>query len=243
MTTQTRLPRPRRSTPNARVAAFAVHLLTAAGAALAFLALLAAIDARWTEMFAWLAAALAIDAIDGPLARRLAVAKVLPRWSGERLDLVVDYLNYVLVPAFAIATGAVLPPALAVPAAAAILISSAIYFADRDMKTADGYFRGFPALWNMIAFYLFLLRPEANIALVVVLLLVALTFAPFCFANPLRVKKFAVLNMTLLAAWAALGLVALFYRLGPPPFVSLALLAIGIYFLAVGLTRPAGRKP
>ncbi|MDO8534468.1 MAG: phosphatidylcholine synthase, partial [Xanthobacteraceae bacterium] len=172
----------------------------------------------------------------------LRVAETLPRWSGETLDLVVDYQNYVLVPAFAIATGAVLPPIFAVPAAAAILISSAIYFADKEMKTSDGYFRGFPALWNLVAFYLFLLRPEANIALVVVLVLVVLTFAPFFFAHPLRVQRFAVLNLVLLASWAALGVVALFYQLGPPPYVSLALLAIGFYFLAVGLTRPVRER-
>jgi hypothetical protein len=38
------------------------------------------------------------------------IAKAWPRFSGEVLDLVVDYLGYVLVPALAIATGAILPP-------------------------------------------------------------------------------------------------------------------------------------
>ena len=86
-----RRPRSRAPAPFARIAAFAVHLLTATGAVLALAALLAAIEARWTEMFIWLAAALAIDGVDGALARSLKVAETLPRWSGETLDLVVDY--------------------------------------------------------------------------------------------------------------------------------------------------------
>jgi phosphatidylcholine synthase len=235
-----RRPRSRPPAPRARLAAaFAVHLLTATGAVLALAALLAAVEARWTEMFIWLALALAIDGVDGALARHLKVADILPRWSGETLDLVVDYLTYVLVPAFAIATGALLPPAAAVPAAAAILIANALYFADKKMKTDDGYFRGFPALWNIVAFYLFLIRPDPYFALVLVALFVALTFAPIFFVHPLRAKRFASLNLVLLAAWAGLGIVALSYRLEPPAAVNLALLAIGFYFFAAGLVRAA----
>jgi phosphatidylcholine synthase len=234
---------PTRPAPGARyAAAFAVHLLTATGAVVALFALLAAAEARWTAMFAWLALALALDAVDGMLARRLKVAETAPRWSGEVLDLVVDYLNYVLVPAFAIATGAFFPPVVALPAAAAILVSGAIYFADREMKTKDNHFRGFPALWNIVAFYLFLLRPDAWIALCMIALFVALTFAPFSFVHPLRVKRLAALNLALLAAWAALGIAALVYQLGPPPPVTAGLLAVGLYFLAVGLLRPARRS-
>jgi phosphatidylcholine synthase len=237
MARRTRRPRSRRPAPRARIATFAIHLLTASGAVLGLIALLAATEARWTEMFIWLALALVIDGIDGALARYLRVAETLPRWSGETLDLVVDYQNYVLVPAFALATGGLLPPATAVPAAAAILIASAIYFADKEMKTADGYFRGFPALWNLVAFYLFLMRPDPHFALALVALFVALTFAPIFFVHPLRVKRYAVLNLVLLSAWVALGIVALIYRLEPPAAVNLALLAIGFYFLADGLVR------
>src|SRR6266404_5224802 len=97
-------------------AAFLVHLLTASGAALALLALHAAVQARWTAMFLWLALALVVDAVDGPLARRLDVGRVLPRWSGDTLDLVVDFVTYVFVPAYAIVASGLLPAALALPA-------------------------------------------------------------------------------------------------------------------------------
>jgi phosphatidylcholine synthase len=139
------------------IAAFAVHFFTATGAALGLFALFAAVDRQWTLMFWYLAAALLIDGIDGSIARRVRVAEVLPRWSGDVLDLVVDFVTYVFVPAYAIATSGLLPELLGVPAGVVIVVTSAIYFADRDMKTEDNYFRGFPALWNAAAFYLFVL--------------------------------------------------------------------------------------
>ena len=96
-------------------AAFAVHVFTACGAACALLALHAAVNARWPLMFVWLGLALCIDGVDGIFARRLDVAKVLPRWSGDTLDLVVDILNYVFVPAYALAGSGLIPNFAAVP--------------------------------------------------------------------------------------------------------------------------------
>src|SRR5262245_55470300 len=113
-----------------RALVFLVHLLTASGAGFALLAMVAATAHEWAKMFGWLGVALFVDAVDGTLARKLRAAEIWPRYSGDVLDLVVDYLSYVLVPAFALVTGSVLPSGFAVVAAAAILISSAIYFAD-----------------------------------------------------------------------------------------------------------------
>src|SRR5262245_13813077 len=143
-------------------------LFTAAGAALGFAAMLAAIEQRWTLMFWCLGAALFVDGIDGTFARKLRVAEVLPRWSGDVLDLVVDYVTYVFVPAYAIAASGLLPPPLAIAAGMVIVVTGALYFADRDMKTPDNYFRGFPTLWNGVAFYLFLLKPSPWLAAVAI---------------------------------------------------------------------------
>ena len=224
------------------VAAFAVHLLTASGAAIAFGALIAAIQGEFTVMFALLGLALLIDGVDGALARRLQVAEVLPRWSGETLDYVVDYLTYVFVPAYALASAAILPQPFAIPSAVAILISGAIYFADKRMKTEDGYFLGFPALWNLVAFYLFIVQPATYVALAVVALLVVLTFAPIAFIHPLRAKRWPAVNVILLVVWAAFGGVALAYHLVPPPAYVIGLLVVGLYFVVVGLARPAARE-
>jgi phosphatidylcholine synthase len=160
-------------------AAFAVHVFTACGAGCALLALTAAVNGQWAVMFVWLGIALGIDGVDGTFARRLQVAKLLPRWSGEVLDLVVDILSYVFVPAYALAASGLLPKPAAVPLGLLIVVSGALYFADRLMKTSDYYFRGFPALWNVAAFYLFVLKPEPWAGAVAIVALAVLTFVPF----------------------------------------------------------------
>ena len=148
--------------PAMRAAAFSVHIFTALGAGVALLALLEAVREHWAAMFAWLGVALVIDGLDGPIARRLDVARVQPNWSGEVLDLVVDFVTYVFVPAYAITASGLLLPLAAPLLGVGIVVTGALYFADRRMKTADNHFRGFPALWNAAAFYLFLLhRPPA----------------------------------------------------------------------------------
>ena len=141
----------------ARLSAAAVHLLTASGAVLALLALRAVHQGDWQMMFVWLGAALIVDAVDGPLARTLEVKTVLPRFSGERLDLIVDYLTYVVVPAYALTEAPLLPDHARLPAAAAILLSSLFHVADMESKTEEGYFVGFPAIWNIVLLYLFAL--------------------------------------------------------------------------------------
>ena len=220
-----------------RIAAFGVHGLTAFGAVLGLLALRSAHASEWSDMFLWLGLALLIDAVDGPLARALKVSEIAPRWSGATIDLIVDYLNYVLVPAAALALGPVLPEALAFPAAAAIVISGAIYFGDTRMRTDDGYFRGFPALWNIVAFYLFLLQPTPYVALALVAFFIALTFAPIVFVHPLRAKRWRPLNGALTVIWAVLGIMALVQDLTPSPTTSAGLVVIGVYFLLAGVAR------
>lgn len=220
-----------------RIAAFSVHLFTASGAAVAFGALIAAIQGEFTAMFALLGIALLIDGVDGYFARRLRIAEVLPRWSGEVLDHVIDYLTYVFIPALALASGAILPPMLAVPAALAVVVSGALYFADREMKTDDGFFRGFPVLWNVVVFYLFLTQPPPSVAIAIVILLIVLTFAPFRFVHPLRARRWAAVNVVLLVLWGVLALAALAYHLVPPQAIVAGLLLTGAYFIAVGLVQ------
>ena len=219
--------------------AFAVHIFTASGAALGLLALLAAVASNWPLMFAWLGIALFVDGIDGALARHVDVANRLPRWSGDTLDLVVDFTTYVFVPAYAVAAGGLVPPLAAIPLAIVIVVSGALYFADRRMKTGDNYFRGFPAVWNAPVFYLFLLRPDPWIAAAAILVLAVLTFVPIPFLHPFRVRRFRVFNALLIVAWAVLAVVALVRDMSPGPWVTGALCAIALYFLGAGLMRRA----
>jgi phosphatidylcholine synthase len=220
-----------------RARAFGVHIFTASGAGLALLALLAASRGRWSEMFFWLGVALLVDGVDGMFARRYEVARVLPRWSGDTLDFVVDILTYVFVPAYAIVIGGLLPPSFELIAGFTILITGTLYFADRGMKSTDHYFLGFPAVWNLVAFYLFLLRPEPWIAAAAVVVLAVLTFVPAPFIHPFRVRRYRMINMLALGAWGVLAIVALVRDFAPGPWISGTLSAIALYFLCAGLLR------
>jgi phosphatidylcholine synthase len=219
------------------VAAFAVHVFTACGAGCALFALLAAVGAHWSAMFVWLGLALAIDGIDGTLARRLRVVEILPRWSGEVLDLVVDVLNYVFVPAYALVASGLLPHPIAVPLGLVVVVTGALYFADRWMKTADYYFRGFPAIWNVAVFYLFLLKLPGLIAAAIVVALAALTFAPVHFIHPVRIARLRMLTMAALASWALLALVAVWRNLAPNSWITAMLCVLAIYFVGIGFLR------
>ena len=218
--------------PAIRAAAFSVHIFTALGAGVALIAMLEAVREHWTAMFAWLGVALLIDAIDGPIARRLDVVRVQPNWSGEVLDLVVDFVTYVFVPAYAITASGLLLPLAAPLLGIGIAVSGALYFADRRMKALDNHFRGFPGLWNIAAFYLFLLHPAPALGSAGVLILIVLTFAPFHVVHPVRVVRLRRLTLTLVSLWAALVIYTLAsdFNVGAP--VVIVLCAIAAYVVA-----------
>jgi phosphatidylcholine synthase len=230
-------PEPLGKTTPPQAAAFAVHVFTALGAACALLAQIAAVRADWPGMFIWLGIALFIDGIDGTFARRLRVAELLPRWSGDVLDLVVDILTYVFIPAYALVTSGLLPSSLAITLGVVIVVTGSLYFADREMKSADYYFRGFPAVWNVAAFYLFLLKLSPWLNAVVVMALAALSFAPFYVIHPMRIMRMRILTLAALVAWALLAAFAVERNLDPEFWVTAMLCVLGLYFLGVGFLR------
>src|SRR5256884_7947725 len=211
--------------PAIRAAAFSVHIFTAIGAGMALIAMLEAVREHWTNMFGWLGVALIIDAIDGPIARRLDVVRLQPNWSGDILDLVVDFLTYVFVPAYAITASGMLLPLAAPILGVGIVVSSALYFADRRMKAADNHFRGFPALWNAAAFYLFLLHLPPALSSLAVAILIVLTFVPFHVVHPLHVVRLRGLTLSLIAAWAVLAVITLAVDFDVAAPVTIALCA------------------
>src|SRR6266404_7931224 len=210
-----------------RAAAFSVHIFTAMGAGVALLAMLEAVREHWASMFGWLGVALVIDAIDGPIARKLDVKRLQPDWSGDVLDLVVDFVTYVFVPAYAITASGLLLPLAAPLLGIGIVVSSALYFGDRRMKASDNHFRGFPALWNAAAFYLFLLHPPPILSTLGIAILIALTFAPFHVLHPLRVVRLRWLTLWLLGVWAALAMytIAFDFNVGAPIVAGLCAIA------------------
>lgn len=182
--------------------AWAVHAFTASGAVLAFLALMAVIAENWSLALLWLLIALAVDGIDGSLARWARTSELAPRIDGATLDLIIDYLNYAFVPAVLIWRAELVPAALGPALAAAILVSSLYNFTRKDLKTEDNYFRGFPALWHAVALYLFVIRPEAMTAAIAIGLLAALTFAPVQVIHPFRVRDYGRWPPLIACLWA-----------------------------------------
>lgn len=213
---------------------WAVHLLTASGAAFALLAALAVYRAAWAEAFIWLGAALFVDAVDGPLARGLRVGERLPWFDGAILDLVIDYSTYVFIPALILARSDLMPPPLAIPAAILVAVIGALYFADTRMKTREYGFRGFPAVWNMVVFVLMVFSPPLIFSAAVIVLFAALTFAPIEFVHPVRVKRWRPITLGVTAAWAFCSLLAVIAELRPDLIVLLGLGLTSAYLALIG---------
>ena len=222
----------------ARLSGFLVHCFTACGAALGLAALFAAADGRFPAMFAWLGAAFVIDAVDGTLARRYRVEETVPHIDGAVLDLVVDFLTYVIVPLVALWRSGLLAPPLAVFVCCVVATASALYFADKRMKTHDLWFRGFPAIWNVLVFYLLVLRPGPLAATLIIAAAAFLMFTPVVFVHPLRVVRLRLVTMTVTGAWSAAAIAAVEQGLSQADsFIKAALVAVAVYFLALPLFR------
>ena len=214
--------------------AFSVHLLTASGSFLAFLSLVAAAEQRWAAMFWWLGAALLVDGIDGPIARHLNVKEVLPNWSGDTLDNVIDYVTFVLIPAFALYASGLVQEPMSFVAAGVIVVSSAIYYADTGMKTEENFFSGFPVVWNMLVFGIFVVQPPEWVTLVVVFSAAFLSFVPVWFLHPVRVKRLRPLNLTVMGLWSVCGLAALLADLQVGLAIQWLTALTSIYLLVIG---------
>ncbi len=229
-----RLPRPTKKITWPQTRAFSVHLLTASGSFLAFLSLVAAAEQQWTAMFLWLGLALFVDGIDGPIARRLSVKEILPTWSGELLDNIIDYVTYVLIPAFALYQSGFMGAGLSFFSAAVIVVSSAIYYADTGMKTKENFFKGFPVVWNMVVFTLFVTQPGEWASFGAVMLCAVFTFLPVSFLHPVRVKRLRPINLTVFLLWCFFGAVALVQDLQSGVLVQGGIALTGIYLFVVG---------
>lgn len=196
---------------NPRLAALGVHLLTASGAVFAMLAMLAAVDRKWWLMFVWLVVALIVDGIDGPLARKADVRKNWPAYDGVLLDLIIDYLTYVFIPAYALFKSGLLTGWPGWLVIIVITYASAVYFCDTRMKTKDYSFAGFPACWNMVVIVLFALRPSETLILIIVVVLAAAMFLNLKFVHPMRTERWRLVTLpmaiawTIFAGWAAWG--------------------------------------
>ena len=220
-----------------RFKALSVHLLTATGAVLSMLAMLAAVEEKWSLMFLWLVVALIVDGVDGPLARRYEVKKNWPTYDGVLMDLIVDYLTYVFIPAYALFKSGLLPGWTGWLAIIAITYASVIYFADTRMKTKDNSFSGFPACWNMVVLVLFALEPGYWVILGVVLVLSVAMFVPLKFIHPTRTMRWRALSLPIALAWTVFAAWAALVEFHPESWAHWGLVVTSIYLLGVGVVQ------
>jgi phosphatidylcholine synthase len=217
------------------LSAWFTHLVTASSAVWGLLAILAITNGAWVEAFWWMAAAVAIDSFDGTLARRVDVKKVLPQIDGALLDNIVDYLNYVFVPAYFLYASNLLPSRFAVLGAALILLVSAYQFSQSDAKTDDHYFKGFPSYWNVMVFYMFILGTGSWLNLAFTVLFGVLVFVPIKYIYPSRTPVQPRLVMGWGALWGISCLAMLLLYPAIPQWLILFSLAYVVYYHALSL--------
>ena len=191
---------------------YLVHLFTTSGVLLSFFALVASIEQNLELVFFYLALALFIDGIDGSLARMVDVKRHTPHINGENLDNIIDYLNYVFVPVFVIYWLDFVPAGLEIISAFIILAVSCYTFANSNIKTSDFYFSGFPALWNIVILYFYILDTDPFLNFFTICLLAIFTFIPIKYLHPFRVKRFRLVSLSVLGIWMVTTVLILYFR-------------------------------
>jgi phosphatidylcholine synthase len=222
--------------------AWAVHLLTVSGAGLALVAAVAAAREAWQIAFLCLGIAFIVDGLDGPLARLANVGERIPWFDGSTLDFIVDYTNYVFIPAYIVAESGLISEPLASICGVTIVVVGALYFGDKRMKTDDHGFRGFPSVWNAVVYLMMVYRPSEVASVLIIAGFAILTFVPIEFVHPVRVVRLRPLTLAVTFAWAVLSVLVLIADLRPGPFVAIAFLAASVYLALIGAVLQFGRR-
>src|SRR5919108_4915542 len=219
--------------PAGLVLAWLVHLYTALGAVVALFAVICIEQGLFREAFWLMALAVAIDASDGTLARAVRIKEVIPWFDGDRLEDIIDYANYVIVPCLFLLHAKLLPSQDAHWLAALPLVASAYGFCQKEAKTADHFFLGFPSYWNIVAFYLYVLQAPLWINGFSIIILSILVFVPIRYIYPSRSPAYRGLTNGLGVLWAV-ALLSVIYLLPQPPreLVWLSLL-FPVYYTAL----------
>ena len=228
-----------------RLKALGVHLFTATGSVLSMLALLAAVEGEWSTMFGWLIVALVVDGVDGPLARRYRVKENWQTHDGVLMDLIIDYMTYVFIPAFALFKSGLLDGWTGWVAIICIVYGSIIYFADTRMKTVDNSFSGFPACWNMVVLVLFALKPSFWVIAIIVVALTVAMFVPVKFIHPVRTERWRAISLPMTAAWVVFAGWAIAVGFHPQSWALWGLVVSSLWLMLAGIAQqiiPAQRR-
>ena len=217
-----------------RVAALLVHFFTATGAVFAMLAMLEAVKGDWAMMFVWLVVAFFVDGIDGPLARKAHVKLNAPEFDGVLLDLIIDYLTYVFIPAFALFQSGLMDGWSGWVMIILVTFASALYFADTRMKTVDNSFSGFPGCWNMLVLVLFALSPGWQVCLALVTVLTIAMFLPIKFIHPVRTERWRIISLPMALAWTFFAGWAAWVDFHPESWAHWGLMITSAYLVGAG---------
>ncbi len=225
-----------------RLPAYLVHFFTASGGALAFFAMFEAFSGDFARAFAWLGVALIVDGVDGTIARALHVRDRVPNISGDVLDLVIDFTTYVFVPAAILVLANIWSREIALALGFVIIVSAALYFADLRMKTPDNWFAGFPAVWNVVVFYLVVFAPPAWVATLIVAACAVGQATPLVFVHPFRVRQFKPVTLAMCAVWTVAAFLCVSENLKPDAVTATVLIVCAVYFAGLGLLRKLPAK-
>ncbi|SDI85507.1 CDP-diacylglycerol-choline O-phosphatidyltransferase [Frankineae bacterium MT45] len=229
---------PSMGTPTQRGQAWALHVFTTLGVVVGILALREVLVGNAKLALIWLLVSFVIDGVDGPVARVLDVKSLVPVIDGYILDVVIDYVTCVVVPAAFMYQFDLLPSGnWGLFLIGLIVFTSAIWFSRTDMMSDENWFRGFPAAWNLVApvLYIFQARPAIGAIITVALSILSLTNFPV--PHPVRVVWMRPVTLSVTIAWVGamtIGVLALphhYWILRP------ILLAGSIYFLVLGFVQ------
>ena len=219
-----------------KILAWGVHLYTASGlvaAAMMVVLIVRGGDEAFRSAFALMLLATFIDSTDGWMARRVRVKEVVPGFDGRRLDDIVDFHTYTTIPLLLIWRAGILEGGqewwLLMP-----LLASAYGFSQVNAKTDDGFFLGFPSYWNIIAFYLYILRLPSWLSLLLIILPALLTFIPSRYLYPSQRGPLSLLTIILGGIWTVLLLLILWRwpKNASSPLI-LSSLVFPIYYMVV----------
>lgn len=220
-----------------RIKALSVHLLTATGAVLAMMAMLAAAGHNWPMMWLWLVVALIVDGVDGPLARHYHVKTQWPTYDGVLLDLIIDYLTYVFIPAYALFESGLMNGWTGWCAIIVITYTSALYFVDTRMKTKDYSFSGFPACWNMAILVFFALEPNFYLILAIIVVLAATQFTKLKFVHPVRTVRWRWITLPMALVWVMCAGWSAWGEFNPHGLAYVGLLGSSLYLCLAGIVQ------
>lgn len=225
-----------------KLIALFVHLLTGLGVLAGFFALISVINNNQSNAFLWLGLAFLIDSIDGTLARKFNVKKNFPNIDGKMLDSIIDFFNYVIVPAITIYWFKLVPDNLLIFIPSILILVSIYSYVNLNIMTSDHYYNGFPAIWNVVVLYFYIFGTSQTTNLVILIFLLILKFSPLKCIHPLRVKKLKNISIFFTIVWftmSALLIISMQTKIKPiyELFFMFAWVSSNLYFIFISLYK------